>query len=66
MLRVETVAEGVADHLIRHYTTMPGIGKAADSLVAAGCFEDSLHGLMITIPVSLRNMPGVAPGNGCE
>jgi hypothetical protein len=29
MLRVEAVAEGMADHVVGHYPTMPSLGKTA-------------------------------------
>jgi hypothetical protein len=39
----------MGDHVIRHHTTMPGVGKTAQELVATRRLEDSLHEPMITI-----------------
>jgi len=49
MLGVETVAEGMADHVVGHHPTMPGVGKAAQSVVTTRRVEDSLHASTITI-----------------
>jgi hypothetical protein len=54
MLGVEAVAEGMADHVVGHHPTMPGVGKAAQAVVATHRFEDSLHASMMTIGSSLR------------
>src|SRR5216684_5465909 len=56
MLGVEAVAEGMADHVVGHHSTMPGIGKAAQAVVATRRFEDSLHASMMTIVPSLCKM----------
>jgi hypothetical protein len=55
MLGVETVAEGMADHVISHHPTMPGVGETAQAIVSTRCLEDSLHTSMMTIVPHLRN-----------
>ena len=49
MLGVKAVAECMGDHVIRHHTTMPGVGKAAQAVLATGRLKDSLHASMMTI-----------------
>jgi hypothetical protein len=56
MLGVEAVAEGMADHVVGHHPTMPGVGKAAQAIIATRCFGDSLHASMMTIVPSLCKM----------
>ena len=56
MLGVEAVAECMADHVIGHHPTMPGVGKAAQAVVATRGFEDCWHGSMMTIVPSLCKM----------
>ena len=56
MLGVEAVAEGMADHVVGHHPTMPGVGKAAQAVVSTGRFEDSSHAPMMTIVPSLCKM----------
>jgi hypothetical protein len=55
-LWVEAVAECMADHVVGHHPTMPGVGKAAQAVVATRRFEDSLHASMMTIVTSLCKM----------
>src|SRR5690242_19998608 len=43
MLRVEAVAEGVADHVVVHYPTVPGLGQTTKAFAAASRFEHSAH-----------------------
>ena len=43
MLRVEAVAEGVADYVVGHYPTMPGLGQATEAIIAPSRFEYSGH-----------------------
>jgi hypothetical protein len=40
---VEAVAEGMADHVIGHHATMPGVGKTAQAVVTTRCLKDCLH-----------------------
>ena len=55
MLGMEAVAERMGDDVVGHHPVMPGIGKAAQSLVATGRLEDSPHDLMMTVlPASLQ------------
>ena len=49
MLRVEAMAEGVADHFIGQHTTVPGLGEAAKTVHSAGGVEDSVHVSIMTI-----------------
>jgi hypothetical protein len=60
MLGVEAVAEGMTNHVIGHHPTMPGVGKAAQAVVATGRFEHSLHASMMTIVPSLCKIDGRA------
>jgi len=48
MLRMETVAERMADYFVSHHPTMPGSGKTAQAVDAARCLEDSAHASMMT------------------
>jgi hypothetical protein len=48
MLRVEAVAEGMADHLIFHHPSMPRVSKTAQAVHAAGRFKNSTHASMMT------------------
>ena len=43
MLWVETVAERVADDVVRHYSTVPGARKTSQAIDATRGLEDSLH-----------------------
>jgi hypothetical protein len=49
MLRMEAVAERMADHVIGHHPSMPGVGKTAHSVFATGCLKDCLHASMMTM-----------------
>jgi len=60
MLRMETVAECMADYFVGYHPTMPGSGKTAHSVDAARCLEDSTHASMMT---SVSH-PGKAYGRG--
>jgi hypothetical protein len=55
MLGMKAVAECVADYIVGHHPTMPGVRKVLQSLVATGRFEYSAHGSMMTMfrPTSL-------------
>jgi hypothetical protein len=46
---METVAECMADYVIGHHPTMPGIGKTKQAVVAARCLEDRMHASIMTI-----------------
>ena len=48
MLRVEAVAEGMADLLVGHYAAMPSLGKAAQTADSTCRLEDSGHVCIIT------------------
>jgi hypothetical protein len=48
MLRMETVAERMADYFVRHHPTMPGTRKTAQAFDPARCLEDSPHASMMT------------------
>src|SRR5262245_35009049 len=61
MLRMEAVAERMSDHVVRHHPTMPGVGKAAQTVVAACRLKDSLHASMMTVPPCLRKATALAP-----
>jgi len=50
------VAEGMADHVVGHHPTMPGVGKAAQAVVATRRFGDRLHASMMTMVPSLCKM----------
>jgi hypothetical protein len=56
MLGVEAMTERMADDVVGHHPTMPGVGKAAQAVVATRRFEDSLHASMMTIVPSLCKM----------
>ena len=43
MLRMETVAERMADYLVGHRVAMPGSRKIAQAVNAARCLIDSAH-----------------------
>jgi len=43
MFGVKAVAERMRDHVIGHYSTMPGVGKTAHAVHSAGRFENRLH-----------------------
>src|SRR6266566_1655513 len=45
MLGVEAVAERMADHVIGHHPTMPGVGKTAQAVLATRRLKDCLHAL---------------------
>ncbi len=49
MLGVEAVAEGMADHVVGHHPTMPGVGRTSQAVVTTRCLEDSLHVSIMTI-----------------
>jgi hypothetical protein len=49
MLGVEAVAERMGDHVVGHHPTMPGAGKAAQTVVATRRLENSLHSSIMTI-----------------
>jgi hypothetical protein len=49
MLRVKAVAEGMADHVVGHHTTMPSLGQTAQAVVATRRLEYSLHASIMTI-----------------
>ena len=53
MLGMEAVAEGMGNHVVSQHSTMPGVGKTAQALHSTGCFEYSLHPLIMTIVPSL-------------
>src|SRR5258708_35136641 len=57
MLGVEAVAEGMADHVVGHHPTMPGVGKAAQAVVATRRIEDSLPASIMTIVPCLCKTP---------
>jgi hypothetical protein len=59
---VEAVAEGMADHVVGHHSTMPGVRKAAQAVVATRRFEDSLHASMMTITLFLCKMMAALSG----
>jgi hypothetical protein len=48
MLGVEAVAECMADNVIGHHPTMPGVGQTAQAVCATCCLEDRLHDTMMT------------------
>ena len=48
MLRVEAVAEGMADHVVGHYPMMPSLGKTAQTTDSTRRLKDSTHIRMIT------------------
>jgi hypothetical protein len=50
MLRVEAVAEGMADHFIGHHPAMPGVGKTAQAVAAACRLKDCLHASIMIVP----------------
>jgi hypothetical protein len=54
MAGVETVAEGVGNHLVRHHATMPGVSKTAKPFGPTRGLEDSLHVDIVTIAPCLR------------
>jgi hypothetical protein len=43
------VAERMADHVVGHHSTMPGVGNTAQGVLATRRLKDSLHGSMMTI-----------------
>jgi hypothetical protein len=49
MLGVKAVAERMADHLVDHDPTMPGVSKTAQAVHSTRRLEDSLHALIMTI-----------------
>jgi hypothetical protein len=49
MLGVEAVAEGMADNVIGHHQTMPGVGKTTQTVFATRCLKDCLHAPMMTM-----------------
>ena len=49
VLRMKAVAEGMADYIVGHYSTMPSLGQAMQALVATSRFEYSGHVAMMTI-----------------
>src|SRR5215470_6901477 len=49
MLGVEAVAERMADHVVGHHPTMPGIGKPEQAIHSIHRLEDSLHRSIMTI-----------------
>jgi hypothetical protein len=56
MLGVEAVAERVADHVIGHHPTMPGVGETAQAVAATHRLKDILHASMITtVPYSVQD-----------
>ena len=48
MLRMETVAECMADYFVGYHPTMPGTGKTAQAVDATRCLEDGAHASMMT------------------
>jgi hypothetical protein len=55
MLRVETVAEGMPDHVVCYHPTMPGVGKTAQTVHSPHSLEYRLHPFIMTIIPCLRN-----------
>ena len=49
MLGVEAMAERMADNVIGHHPTMPGIRKTAQTVHSTSRLEDSLHASIMTI-----------------
>ena len=64
MLGVEAVAERMADHVVGHHPTMPGIGKTAQAVVATRCLEDRSHASMMTIVPCLCKTMAPASSTG--
>src|SRR4029077_9217056 len=63
MLGVEAVAERMADNVVGHHPTMPGIGKTAQAVLATRRLKDSLHGSMMTIgPTACKGIAGGSAG----
>src|ERR1700744_5730322 len=55
MLWMKTMAERMSDNLVRHHSTVPGVGKSAQALDATHRVEESLHASMMTILSCLFN-----------
>jgi hypothetical protein len=51
----------MADHVVGHNTTMPGVGKAAQAVAATRRFEDRLHASMMAIIPFLCKMMAAPP-----
>jgi hypothetical protein len=49
MLGVKAVAERMADHLVGQHTTMPSVGKAAQTVHSASRLKDCLHASIVTM-----------------
>jgi len=49
MLGVEAVAERMTDHVVGQHPTMPGVGKAAQAVMATRRVENSFHASIMTI-----------------
>jgi hypothetical protein len=49
MLGVEAVAERMANHVIGHHPTMPGIGKTVQAVLATHRLKHCSHAFMMTI-----------------
>jgi hypothetical protein len=64
MLGVEAVAERMADYIVGHHPTMPGAGKAAQTVVATRRLENSLHASIMTIVPSLCKTMAAASSAG--
>jgi len=63
MLRVEAVAEGMADHVVGHYPMMPSLGKTAQTTDSTRRLKDSTHIRMITKrPTSMQDEFSLLPG----
>jgi hypothetical protein len=58
MLRMEAVAERMADNLFGHHPSMPGLGKTAQPVHSTSRFEDRLHAsMMTTVPCPCKTHP---------
>ena len=64
-LGVEAVAERVADHVVGHHPTMPGVGKTAQAVHSTRRLEDSLHASIMTIvPCLCKTMAAASSAEG--
>jgi hypothetical protein len=57
MLRMETVAERMADRIVGHHPMMPGVGKTAQTVNSTRCLEDTAHATIMTVALCLLNGP---------
>jgi hypothetical protein len=65
MLGVEAVAECMADNVVGHHPTMPGVGKTAQAVASTRRIKDSLHASIMTIVLSLcKTMAAVSSAEG--